>query len=89
MNRQKMLNEEQVENFKKHLCKLLLERFEGHWFIDRPWKGQGYRCLRMNRRLPREGTVEEAARACGLKYRDLDLPLEITISVDPDNVSYR
>jgi hypothetical protein len=36
MNRLKILNEEQVENVKEHLCKLLIERFEGHWFIDRP-----------------------------------------------------
>jgi hypothetical protein len=35
----------------------------------------------------REATVQEAAKASGLKY-DLNLPLEITISVDPNDVTY-
>ncbi|KAJ9588354.1 hypothetical protein L9F63_018280, partial [Diploptera punctata] len=82
-------NQDQLEHFKARLSELLIERFENHWFPDQPCKGQGYRCIRLNERDPRDATLEAAATACGFKYEDLKLPVELTIWVDPNEVCCR
>lgn len=64
-------------------------RFEKHWFPDLPSKGQGYRCIRVNCLNPVDFTLEMAASKCGLRYKDLKLPAELTVWVDPSEVCYR
>lgn len=54
-----------------------------------PTKGQGYRCIRVNGLNPVDYTLEKAASKCGLNYRDLRLPAELTVWVDPSEVCYR
>ncbi|KAK9719177.1 BTG family [Popillia japonica] len=80
---------DQIENFKNHLTALLMQRFEKHWFPEVPAKGQGYRCIRVNGLTPVDITLEKAATKCGLHYRDLRLPAELTVWVDPNEVCYR
>ncbi|XP_022904258.1 protein BTG1-like [Onthophagus taurus] len=80
---------DQIENFKNHLTVLLTQRFEKHWFPEVPAKGQGYRCIRVNGLTPVDITLEQAATKCGLRYRDLRLPAELTVWVDPNEVCYR
>ncbi|XP_023014444.1 protein BTG3 [Leptinotarsa decemlineata] len=80
---------EQLENFKKYLTELLIERFEKHWFPNLPTKGQAYRCIRVNCVSPVDETLLIAANKCGFKYDDLRLPTEITVWVDPNEVCYR
>ncbi|KAG5889533.1 hypothetical protein JTB14_036624 [Gonioctena quinquepunctata] len=80
---------EQLENFKRYLSELLIERFEKHWFPNLPTKGQGYRCIRVNCVSPVDDTLVLAANKCGLTYGDLRLPTEITVWVDPNEVCYR
>nr|CAD7576096.1 unnamed protein product [Timema californicum] len=82
-------NPGQLEEFQSCLSRLLLERFQNHWFPDQPCKGQGYRCIRVNGRDPRDATLERAATTCGLKYEDLKLPVELTLWVDPKEVCCR
>ncbi|KAJ8876136.1 hypothetical protein PR048_024045 [Dryococelus australis] len=82
-------NHDQLEEFEACLSKLLLERFQDHWFPEQPCKGQGYRCIRLNERDPRDAILEQAAIACGLKYEDFKLPLEFTLWVDPNEVCCR
>ncbi|XP_048525921.1 protein BTG4 isoform X2 [Dendroctonus ponderosae] len=67
----------------------LIIRFEKHWFPDLPSKGQGYRCIRVNCLNPVDFTLEMAAIKCGLRYKDLRLPAELTVWVDPSEVCYR
>lgn len=80
---------DQLDNFKQHLTTLLTQRFEKHWFPEVPAKGQGYRCIRVNGLTPVDLTLEQAASKCGLSYRDLRLPAELTVWVDPNEVCYR
>lgn len=89
IERSENFNQEQLEDFKTRLSQLLVERFENHWFPDQPCKGQGYRCIRVNERDPRDATLERAAIACGFKYEDLKLPVELTVWVDPNEVCCR
>lgn len=89
IERSENFNQEQLEDFKTRLSQLLVERFQNHWFPDQPCKGQGYRCIRVNERDPRDATLERAAIACGFKYEDMKLPVELTIWVDPNEVCCR
>jgi protein Tob/BTG len=82
-------NQDQLEHFKDRLSQILVERFENHWFPDKPYKGQGYRCIRVNGTNRRDPLLEKAALACGIKYEDLKLPCELTIWVDPNEVCCR
>jgi len=80
---------DQIENFKTHLTSLLMQRFEKHWFPEIPAKGQGYRCIRLNVLTPIDQSIKLAASRCGMSYRDLSLPTELTVWVDPNEVCYR
>ena len=80
---------DQMECFKRRLVELLTERFKNHWFPDKPFKGQGYRCIRVNGHNRRDATLEGAAYAAGVKYEDLSLPVELTLWVDPNEVCCR
>lgn len=82
-------NQLQLEEFKSCLSELLTERFENHWFPDSPQKGQGYRCIRVNELDRHDASLEKAAQACGIKYEDMKLPVELTIWVDPNEVCCR
>lgn len=82
-------SQDQVECFGRRLVELLTERFENHWFPDKPFKGQGYRCIRVNGHSRRDSTLESAAYAAGVKYEDLSLPVELTLWVDPHEVCCR
>lgn len=80
---------EQVQVFQHSLGSILMEKFEGHWFPDQPYKGQAYRCIRVNSSVPWDSVLEQAAKMCGLRYENLKLPLELTIWVDPQEVCCR
>ncbi|KAH0540591.1 protein BTG1-like [Cotesia glomerata] len=80
---------DQLDCFRRRLIELLTERFENHWFPDKPFKGQGYRCIRVNGNSRRDATLESAASAAGFKYEDLSLPVELTLWVDPHEVCCR
>lgn len=80
---------DQLECFKRRLVELLTERFKNHWFPDQPFKGQGYRCIRVNGVNRKDATLESAANAAGVKYEDLSLPAELTLWVDPNEVACR
>jgi protein Tob/BTG len=83
------LAQEQVDQFQNHLSACLLARFKDHWYCTRPSKGQGYRCIRINDTEPIDPVLENAAKNSGLKYYDLGLPNELTLWVDPAEVTCR
>lgn len=80
---------DQLDCFRRCLIELLTERFKNHWFPDKPFKGQGYRCIRVNGHSRRDETLASAANAAGVKYEDLSLPVELTLWVDPHEVCCR
>lgn len=83
------INSEQLELFKQKLSELLNKRFENHWFPEAPNRGQGYRCIRLNKNIRKDTMLENAAKACGMTYEDMKLPIELTIWVDPHEVCCR
>lgn len=71
------------------LPSLPTEQYKHHWFPDRPCKGSGYRCIRINHKM--DPLVGQAALRIGLTIQQLYqlLPSELTLWVDPFEVSYR
>lgn len=83
------LSESQLQHFKGSLEHTLTRHFARHWYPDVPTKGSGFRCLRINGKM--DPIIEKAGNAAGLNAIALRkmLPLELTIWIDPDEVSYR
>ncbi|GCB68278.1 hypothetical protein scyTo_0000852 [Scyliorhinus torazame] len=67
----------------------LSEHYRHHWFPDKPCKGSGYRCIRINHKM--DPLIGKAANRIGLSSQQLYrlLPSELTLWVDPYEVSYR
>lgn len=78
-----------LERFRQTLLVLLCTHYQDHWFPDRPFKGSGYRCIRINHKM--DPLLLRAGKQCGFTEADLFriLPAELTLWVDPDEVSYR
>lgn len=79
----------QLETFKHTLTMLMCSHYEDHWFPQKPFKGSGYRCLRINHKM--DPLVARAGSVIGLNEAQLFglLPSELTVWVDPEEVSYR
>ncbi|KAA0716462.1 B9.10 protein p30 [Triplophysa tibetana] len=77
------------ETFAVELTSVLFENYKSHWYPENPSKGQGFRCLRMNKGQLRDPIIASACCRSGIIYEDLCLPKEISIWVDPGEVSCR
>ncbi|XP_078507217.1 protein BTG3-like [Lissotriton helveticus] len=89
LNRRRKFHPRRVERFGEVLTSLLLLKYEGHWYPDAPMRGQAYRCIRIN---PWQFVDESVLKACaqsGLVYSKMPLPVEITLWIDPYEVSCR
>ncbi|XP_053508316.1 protein BTG1-like [Ictalurus furcatus] len=84
-----LLSEEQLQHFRHSLEEALGEHYEDHWFPDAPFRGSGYRCIRINHKM--DPLVGKAAYTIGLSGKQLLslLPCQLTMWVDPYEVSYR
>ena len=83
------ISKEKLEEFSSILSAILVEKFKNHWYQETPTKGQGYRCIRINPAEPIDPVLEQAAESCSLHYNDLNLPQELTLWVDPQEVCCR
>ncbi|XP_040599819.1 protein BTG1-like [Mesocricetus auratus] len=82
-------SEQQLQTFRQSLQDLLAEHYKHHWFPEKPCKGSGYRCIRINHKM--DPLIGRAAQQIGLSGQELFklLPSELTLWVDPYEVSYR
>lgn len=76
-----------VEQFKSSLEQRLHQYYDGHWFPERPLKGSGYRCIRINHIM--DPILDVAAKESGISNALRYFPNELTMWVDPYDVSYR
>ncbi|XP_020383528.1 protein BTG1-like [Rhincodon typus] len=83
------VDERQLQTFCQSLQDLLAEHYQHHWFPDKPCKGSGYRCIRINHKM--DPIIWKAANRIGLSDQQVFqlLPSELTLWVDPYEVSYR
>ncbi|CAI5781170.1 acrosome membrane-associated 6 isoform X1 [Podarcis lilfordi] len=89
MDRDRKLEKEKVERFRESLATILCERYKDHWYPEKPCKGQAYRCIRINRQYTKDDAILKACMESGLDYSELTLKGEITIWIDPGEVSCR
>ncbi|KAG8230450.1 hypothetical protein J437_LFUL014714 [Ladona fulva] len=86
---QNRMSEPQLELFKASLTEVLRRRYRDHWFPERPNRGSGYRCLRINGKM--DPVIAQAGESVGLPgpYLHSLFPSELTMWIDPKEVSYR
>ncbi|XP_063796773.1 protein BTG1-like isoform X1 [Pseudophryne corroboree] len=84
-----VIQEPQLQQFCQSLQESMKDHYKQHWFPQVPCKGSGYRCLRINHKM--DPLIGRAARYIGLSHQRLFqlLPSELTLWVDPFEVSYR
>ncbi|KAJ8256949.1 hypothetical protein COCON_G00191010 [Conger conger] len=83
------LDRRRREKFAVELTSVLFDHYKSHWYPNNPSKGQAFRCLRMNKAQLKDPIVERACSQSNIEHDDLGLPKEITIWVDPGEVSCR
>ena len=83
------VSESQLKKFRDILMIVLQRRYKEHWFPDKPLKGSGYRCIRINGKM--DPVIGQAGESCGLSSSFLhsNFPTALTIWIDPHEVSYR
>lgn len=83
------LDAEKVDLFVERLTGALQEKYKGHWYPDNPSKGQAFRCIRVNRFHKEDAELLRSCAESGVQYKDLGLPKELTLWVDPGEVCCR
>eukprot|EP00096_Caligus_rogercresseyi_P013404 TRINITY_DN605_c0_g1_i1.p1 TRINITY_DN605_c0_g1~~TRINITY_DN605_c0_g1_i1.p1 ORF type:complete len:256 (+),score=130.43 TRINITY_DN605_c0_g1_i1:267-1034(+) len=83
------MSESHMDRFRTNLTEVLSRRYRDHWFPERPFKGSGYRCIRINGNL--DPVLSQAAdeSAISTKLLRKSFPSELTMWIDPKEVSYR
>eukprot|EP00794_Sanderia_malayensis_P007127 gene7127-7932_t len=90
LRRHEYIAQEKLEKFSEIFEDLLFEKYKNHWHPNKPHKGSAYRCLRIAYSTM-DPTIATAALRSGVSSQDLfrTLPAELTIWIDPNEVSYR
>lgn len=76
--------------FKSSLANVLTSHYKDHWFPEKPCRGSAYRCIRVQQgRI--DPLIESAGNDAGLALSFLirNCPKDLTIWIDPNEVSYR
>ncbi|XP_008413778.1 protein Tob2 [Poecilia reticulata] len=75
--------------FGEELERILVSRFEGHWYPETPLRGSAFRCIHLG--APRDPVVELAAKRSGLDTEEVraNVPAELSVWIDPYEVSYQ
>ncbi|KAH3819888.1 protein BTG2-like [Dreissena polymorpha] len=83
------INHDKSSQFNAVLQNILSARYQDHWFPEKPFKGSGFRCIRLNHNV--DPLILQAGKICGLNHSILEstFPPELTIWVDPRDVSFR
>ena len=83
------VSESKLGKFRNSLIEVLRRRYRDHWFPEKPFKGAGYRCIRINSKM--DPIIGQAADNCGLSSQFLSqiFPSELTMWINPREVQYR
>ncbi|XP_039299061.1 protein BTG2-like [Nilaparvata lugens] len=83
------LSREMTISLRDALVAVMVTRYHNHWFPLSPHRGSAYRCIRVNQHS--DPVITAVAHITGLSAKLIRswLPLEFTMWVDPNEVSYR
>lgn len=84
-----LMDDRELQTFNQSLQELLADHYRHHWFPEKPSKGSAYRCIRINHKM--DPLIGQAADRIGLSSQQMFklLPSELTLWIDPYEVSYR
>lgn len=84
-----VLSDHQLDMYRAALIETLRMRYREHWFPEKPCRGSGYRCIRINGKM--DPVLVQAGDLVGLPGQFLHqlFPSELTMWIDPREVSYR
>jgi len=88
--RKRNISDESLDTFHHSLQLVLCSHYHNHWFPEKPFKGSGYRCLRIvNQKM--DPLIARAGAEAGFSESELLslFPSELTLWIDPEEVSYR
>lgn len=80
---------DKLDDFATKLSMAMNDKFQDHWYSECPTKGQGYRCIRIGKNEPVDPVLGRVVGECGLIYDELNLPIDMTLWVDPEEVCCR
>ncbi|NWI86316.1 B915 protein, partial [Pitta sordida] len=89
VKREDKLSKHKIEKFAARLTTVLFEKYKNHWYLDNPTRGQAFRCIRINKHQARDPLLEQACVESNVDFNKLGLPREMTLWVDPFEVSCR
>ncbi|NXK63855.1 B910 protein, partial [Sylvietta virens] len=89
VKREDKLSKDKIEKFAAKLTEILFEKYKNQWYPDKPYRGQAFRCIRMNLQQPRDPLLDQACAESDVDLAVLGLPKEMTLWVDPFEVSCR
>ena len=84
------ISENKLNKLRLHLNDVLYRKYRDHWFVDKPNKGEGYRCIRCNEHYT-DPMIIEAGDRSGISGDIIKeyLPPELTLWINPGEVYYR
>ena len=79
-----------VDCFAEELEKEIKKKFDGHWYPDKPFKGSAFRSIKASGEKV-DPVMELAAVSSAVDMAEIQdyLPKDLTIWIDPSEVSYR
>lgn len=85
-----LILEDKLDELQNALVNVLARRYKDHWFPEKPFKGSGYRCIRINPDKL-DPVIVQAGEICGLDPLVIHLafPQELTMWIDPLEVTCR
>jgi len=88
-HRSPKIAEDDLHKYRELIVKCLENHYADHWHPEHPVKGSGYRCIRINGKI--DPILMKAGHLMGLaaQYIYNLLPSDLTMWVDPHEVSYR
>ncbi|XP_069473407.1 protein BTG4 [Ambystoma mexicanum] len=87
--KQQHMSKQKLEQFAAKLTTILFAKYRNHWYLENPSKGQAFRCIRINKQQVTDHLLERACAESNVDFKHLGLPTEMTIWVDPFEVSCR
>lgn len=84
-----LTTEDSLEQFQSCLSRILEQKFKGHWHTETPARGQAFRSIRIHPAEPLDPVLHQAACNSGIRHQDLQIPVELTVWVDPQEVCCR
>ena len=86
------VSDDQLRTLRTRLTDLLAERYENHWYVDKPLKGSAFRCINI---CIEDHSIDLALRRAahdgGISENDIVsvFPNGLALWIDPDDVSGR